>query len=626
MKMILLLMVTTLLTMSVQAQAPWKMVKENPCQPQLRAKTAKSAVMRKAGTNDIWWGYLGDADLDELPFEGNLGYSSPVNISAAINVEMKNQFINGSTIKGVRFWLGDDISAINSDITVWISTSLPSSPDEADYKQTIANANISPRLNEVELTTPYNRTTIEDGEQLYIGYTFSISKRAFPVMSAGADVPGGFFFNYGQGWIDFYDYGYGNLALQLLIEGNSFPKNSASIGELGQIVVKAGETKDVPVVLINEGIDPITSVEFEIRQADGSLTTVTKTLAKPLAMNEKGTVSLTFSSAGESGKNDVRVIVTKVNGAINESYGSTGYGTVITVTSIPTVVPVVEEFTGTWCGWCPRGIVGMQNVHDEYGDQVVLIAVHSNDPMQVEDYIPVLSRYCDGYPEATINRNIFCDPSSLSYYIPSAKENIATGKIDLTANWADESMTAVSFNTQSTFSYSDNNGQYGVALVLVEDGMTGTGSDWAQTNYYSGRSDAGMEEWTSKGSRVSGVVFDHVAVAAWDIIDGADLPTSFTAESPLPYNFTADISSNPIIQDKTKLKAIALLIDRVSNTIINAAQCPISDSSTGISNVSDHAGAVVARYTVDGRQLSTPQKGLNIVKMANGKAMKVIVK
>ena len=628
MKKILLLLVTTLLTMSVQAQAPWKMVKENPYLPQLRAKAAPTAksTMRKVNTNEVWWGYISEADIDDMPYDGNLGYSKAVTISAAIKVDMQDAFINQHTIKAVRFWLGDDISAINSDITVWISTSLPASPDDADYKQTIAKANISPRLNEVELTTPFNRTKYSDGEYLYVGYTLSISKKAYPIMSAGIELPGSFLYNYGQGWIDFYGYDYGNLALQLLIESNWFPKNAAKTADLGQPVIKNGETKDVPTLLINQGLEPITSTEIRIKQADGSLQTYTRTFTDPILMSEKRQITLPLFAANESGKSDVIVDVTKVNGADNESSSPRARGTVLTVTFVPTVVPVVEEFTGTWCGYCPRGIVGMQDVHDKYGDDVVLIAVHNNDPMDIGDYNPVLNAYCDGFPEATISRSVFCDPSYLSYYIPSVMESTVTGKIDLTANWADADMTAVNFNTQSTFSYSDDNGQYGVALVLVEDGMTGTSSDWAQANYYSGSSAAGMEEWTSKGREVTGVVFDHVAVAAWDILNGADLPTSFTADSPLAYNYTGDISANKVIQDKTKLKAVALLIDRTSNTIINAAQCPISDYSTGINELSAKDNTIVARFAVDGRQLSAPQKGLNIVKMANGKAMKVIVK
>lgn len=46
---------------------------------------------------------------------------------------------------------------------------------------------------------------------------------------------------------------------------------------------------------------------------------------------------------------------------------------------------------------------------------------------------------------------------------------------------------------------------------------------------------------------------------------------------------------------------------------------------TGINEVSDNAHATpVAYYSVDGKRLSAPQKGLNIVKMSNGKTAKIV--
>lgn len=46
---------------------------------------------------------------------------------------------------------------------------------------------------------------------------------------------------------------------------------------------------------------------------------------------------------------------------------------------------------------------------------------------------------------------------------------------------------------------------------------------------------------------------------------------------------------------------------------------------TGVNGVADNANAtVVARYAADGSRLSAPQKGLNIVKLSNGKTIKYI--
>ena len=561
---------------------------------QMSAKAVASTASQRSikaitpTASQTWWGYFSESNASSLDFSGNLGYGSAVTLNAAIMVEGSNSFVKGSTIKAVRFWLGDDLSAISSDLTLWVSKSLPASASAADYTQTIPKANISSRLNEVELTTPYDATSMQSGDKLYIGFSFSISGRAYPIMAGGTDMSGGFYYNIGSSWIDFVGEGYknGNLALQLLLDGGTYPTNCASIDNIGQEVVKSGSSVSIPCKITNKGIDDITSLEFTIKDANGSTQTVTRTLSNSLALNNSTGISLSFDAASTPQKSDISVTVTKVNGVDNTLSASDGLkvgtGTLITVSSAPTVVPVVEEFTGTWCGYCPYGTVAMQKAHQQYGDKIVQIAIHSGDPMAVSDYSPVISAYCDGYPNATIDRQSTFHAANIPYRLTSAFNRVSQGMIELTAEWSDAGKTAVKFNTKSTFGYSDNNGQYGIALVLTEDGMTGTSSNWSQNNYLSGGSgDSDMQFWYNSPSTVSGLEYDHVAVAVWNALNGADgsIPSSFTADTPIEYNFTGDISSNTLIQDKTKLKAVALLIDRVSGKIVNAAQCSLSDGS-----------------------------------------------
>ena len=49
-----------------------------------------------------------------------------------------------------------------------------------------------------------------------------------------------------------------------------------------------------------------------------------------------------------------------------------------------------------------------------------------------------------------------------------------------------------------------------------------------------------------------------------------------------------------------------------------------NEKSTGINGISNADATVVARYAADGTRLSAPQKGLNIVKLSNGKTVKYI--
>ena len=39
-------------------------------------------------------------------------------------------------------------------------------------------------------------------------------------------------------------------------------------------------------------------------------------------------------------------------------------------------VTVVEEGTGTWCGWCVRGIVALEYMRENYPDKFIGIGVH----------------------------------------------------------------------------------------------------------------------------------------------------------------------------------------------------------------------------------------------------------
>ena len=95
----------------------------------------------------------------------------------------------------------------------------------------------------------------------------------------------------------------------------------------------------------------------------------------------------------------------------------------------------------------------------------------------------------------------------------------------------------------------------------------------------------------------------------------------------MDYSTTLDLSKNTLIQSYRHLKLAVLLLNDNNGAIVNAAQVNLEDP-TGIDGaVKDNANSsVVARYSIDGRKLDAPVKGLNIVKMADGRSMKVLVK
>ena len=574
--------------------------------------------------DQIWWGYFSENDAANLPYDGNLGYSQPTTIDAAIFIPANHPIAGSASIDAIRLWLGNDISSMG-DLTLWISKKLPSRSSDAEYTQTISKSSLVPKLNEIQLTSPYSI----NNEGIYVGFSFPISGKAYPVMSGGKDVANGFLYRItGNDWMDFYGEGYGNLALQVLLNGVTLNDYEATPLDFGTSYVLKGGTATVPVDIYNSGKEPISSISYTIA-TNGTESAEQSVNVDKIPFAATGTAYIPFPSDADARKYSKTLTISKVNGSANQSSKKTASGNLITISEKPAVMPVVEEFTGTWCGYCPYGFVGMEKTREAYGDKVALIAVHKGDVMEIIDYAAIDSP--SGYPGARINREYDLYPSAynLRYYLDYILENyVSIASIEAIAAWTGPEMTAIKLDTKTKFVYSDENGQYGLAYVLVEDGLTGSGSGWRQANYLSGDSgDSDMQFWYNAGSSVSGLEFNHVPVAAWKVKNGIDgsVSPNIVDGAIQDFSYELNISNKNLIQDKSKLKVIVMLIDRSTGYIINAAQTSINDA-TAIHHENMEEATITSRYTMDGRAIKNPQKGLNIIRMSDGTIRKVLVK
>ena len=587
------------------------------------------------GENQMWWGYFNESDAANLPYSGYIGNNGSCTIDAAIRIPASEEIVSGSSIKAIRLWLGSDVSAISSTLRVWISTSLPAQNTiRADYRKTIKKADIVGGLNEVELDSAF----VVDHRDIYVGFTFNINKKSYPVMAYGDDVPDGFYYrtysgtNYSS-WSNLYGNEYGRLALQVLVEAKEFPTNCVSVSDFGETMILMGKSKSIPITITNKGMNAVKSIAYTITSEDGEINEEGKKSFTAISNNVSKTFNISFEAGKEPVKAQRTFTVTMVNDEPNTAFANSGTGFVITLKEEKQVKPVIEEFTGTWCGWCPRGIVGMDKVHEEYGDKVVQIAAHSgsSDPMQISAYSSIINTYCDGYPGSITDRQFEADPSfsGLRSALSQAFNRVPPAAIELYAEWATEEQKAVVFNTTTSFAYSGYNNQYAIAFVLVEDGLKGTGSNWAQQNYYSDQTSSGdMEWWGKQGSPVTGIEFNHVAVAGWNVQNGIDnsVNPNFDPDTPQYFSYTGSISSNSLIQDKRKLKAIAILVDRSTGKVVNAAQSEIADFATAVNSVTSNSNIPEDCYSLDGRKLPNSQKGINIIRMTDGTIKKVLVK
>ena len=159
---------------------------------------------------------------------------------------------------------------------------------------------------------------------------------------------------------------------------------------------------------------------------------------------------------------------------------------------------------------------------------------------------------------------------------------------------------------------------------------------WKQANYYTGHTEfRGISEELDYFVNAPGTIYNlennFVAIAA----DGVKSARTGHLKAPIKADETQshtyvfkNIKSKNVIQKKENLRVCVLLINTITGKIENAAKCSISEfGTTAISSVSEGTRTAVEadRYTLDGRRITTPQKGINIVKYSDGRVSKEVV-
>lgn len=238
---------------------------------------------------------------------------------------------------------------------------------------------------------------------------------------------------------------------------------------------------------------------------------------------------------------------------------------------------VMEEGTGTWCGWCVRGIEASDRLKKEYPDNFIAIGVHYRDDMSEADNYGILLEKFSTYPNSYINRTTQIDPTyvAVKRIIEAEKDN-AVAKITAKAQYATYNGTSVMVETESTFGFSDPDGsRYSIAYVLVEDNV----GPYTQKNSYSdpsaGHTEDIMDEWVHKESKVD-ILFNDVARGIYGGYTGTEnsMPVSITEGETYTSQYTFTLPKN-IIQDRRNLRIITLLLDTKSGEILNADQTTI---------------------------------------------------
>lgn len=594
---------------------------------------------------DVDFSYNADGEDPELVGWKTTGtYDNAIKIADPIYV--------GSRIKGfdVIVPLTGDISKVASGICGWMSTELKVQNDVNVPDLEVKDATINNQVLSVTFDTPQE---IPEGG-LWVGYSFKIlnlsQNYGYPsypvaVIESSENLDYGWWMHL-SGWNEWANTAEANGYVNSMIVhlDTDFGDHDAAITLPEEIYLAQNEAGNVTAKITNVGASTITDIEYTVQIGNGTAETKTAHLSNPIpAGGVSSTIDIAVPAQSAVGSVPMTVTLTKTNGETNTFARNSATTSLRVLSFLPVKRPLVEEYTGLKCPYCPYGYVAMETLKDTYGDRFVGTAYHSSSyetgcmvTVNNNDF-PV---YISGFPAGDIDR----DPSVHAANLPSEyvkyldKPTLA----DLTADiaWTDDTKKEITIKTDIKFATSMEGANYRVAFCLVGDGLKNDA--WKQSNGIAGYSVSQLnqevfesEYWglfSGKGSSVAGLTFNDVVCYFKDIkgISGI-IPATIADNTPYSHEYkiaTADVRNNrglDFINTGAKVYGVVMIIDK-NDKIVNcnrsAEGLEWKNTDSGIDAASIDAVQPVSTrwYNLQGAEVKAPAAGIYVKseKMSDG--------
>jgi hypothetical protein len=613
-----------------------------------------------------------ELDFSTAEAKINFGTAKLENYNVAVN--LGDAGFTGLKIKRVEIPIVESENI--SNYSVFLSSKLAAKQkvnvaDIATYTVTPANGKIVYTFDE-----PY--TIPEEG--VYLGYSFEVSTlddvTSYPVpvekKTSGSNC--GFWILSSRTyykWLNKADLGY-IPAFNITFDGDFKPKAAslAISAKYSEVNAETNSQFTVPFTITNYGTEAINSVDLDYSYGSESGTVhVALDSPIPASYTATGNGTAIIPTSNDEGSFSLKLTLSKVNGSANEFTSKIEDAIPAYVYEhIPVHRPVMEEYTGAWCGYCPRGFAAMQYMNKHY-ENFIGMAYHNSDAMQGTAVTEPSS--VSGYPYCWMDRTTGCDP----YYAESNTDfgieddwtaraaKVCPVDVDVEASFDTDNTNIIKAKAYLTFIDDHSNASYKLSYALVADDLHCTDDTyagaWAQSNYFSGYNAANFEieemaQFCNGASSVYGLHFDDVVImnpsykgisnsVPSSITKGetieSDVYTFNTVSATSSYTGTKNAAGEVVIpstkgqslvQDRSKLHVVALVLDSTGK-IVNAAKANVTDPAGVNAVIVEDADVIATEYfDLAGRKVAQPAQGLYIKRMtlSNGqvKTLKTVVK
>ncbi|WP_296380855.1 Omp28-related outer membrane protein [Winogradskyella sp.] len=232
---------------------------------------------------------------------------------------------------------------------------------------------------------------------------------------------------------------------------------------------------------------------------------------------------------------------------------------------------LIEDYTGTWCGYCPRVAYGIEQV-EAATNNAIPVAIHrgnidpngsNHDPYNFSAGVLEDAINLEGYPTAMINRTTlwtYPEPSNISQVV------------NLTNSGADVGLALTPVLNGNTISL-EVKMKFGelfftdakLIVYVLEDDLIYNQVNY--TSYYGG------------SSVIANFEHDHVLRACLtDLLGDTIPPAEVVEDNEYTETFSVPVPSN--VTDMSKMSIVAFVVNGVTSNVYNARSANFGDTQT----------------------------------------------
>lgn len=494
------------------------------------------------------------------------------------------------------------------------------------------------------LTVTFSEPYMITDKGVYVGYSLTITggetgPSGKPVAVVTGNIADSFWFHSTssvQKWSD-YASKYELISdISVSLEGE-FPDDAASISIPDKTYVGIDSDASVSAVICNQGLEEIKSIGYSY-YANGVSGSGEYLFNDPIPgkLGYPVEVALPIGIYQELGEGEISVTIDKVNGNDNQVAAVAAVPFEV-MPFVPRNCPLVEEYTGFRCGWCPGGYVTLAEMNEKYGHDFVALSFHSSSFEEVTDLVYLKDSEFpynpSGYPASQVNRTTSPGVLDIPKTWKAQRRGIPCGYIEVELDWADDSHKTLEAVAKTRFIKDISGSPYLVTFALVADGLSNPA--WAQYNAYfypdtdvTGLTGKWWDLFVHTDLNVFGLVFDDVVLSFPDVkgIQGS-LPADIKQGEVYENTFTVDIdgihnlAGLDVVNDFGLTRVVAVIVDSKTGAVLNSASSGYPGKS-GVREVtgSEATSAGCEYYDLTGRRVLNPGNGIfiKVERMSDG--------